>query len=79
MTEKYAEIRLNLKENGISTLGENQNIRATGLSFDKDFFYLELEDRRRIGVPYNWFWRLAKATQEQRMNWHFIEKGSGIH
>lgn len=70
---------MNLKKNGMSTSAEQQDIRATGLSFENDFFYIELEDGWRIGVPYNWFWRLAKATQEQRLNWRFIGKGSGIH
>ena len=63
----------------MSTSAEQQHIRATGLSFENDFFYIDLEDGRRIGVPYHWFWRLDQATQEQRMNWRFIGQGSGIH
>lgn len=54
-------------------------IRATDVRIEEQLFYAILEDGREIGVPYNWFWRLEEATQEQRKNWRFIGKGFGIH
>ncbi len=42
-------------------------------------FYVHLEDGREIGVPYDWYWRLAQATLEQLKNWRFIGGGFGIH
>lgn len=52
---------------------------AIDIRIEKDLFYVVLEDGREIGVPYNWYWRLANATMEQRQNWRFISDGVGIH
>lgn len=52
--------------------------RATGIKIEADKFYVQLEDGREIGVPYNWYWRLNQATDAQRRNWRFISDGYGI-
>ncbi|WP_420459583.1 DUF2442 domain-containing protein [Neolewinella sp.] len=57
----------------------NNEPLATDVRIEAERFYAVLEDGREIGVPYDWFWRLAKATEEQRGNWRFIGKGAGIH
>ena len=41
-------------------------ISASGVSFDDDSMWFELEDGRTIGVPYAWFPRLLNATPLQR-------------
>ena len=58
---------------------ENKEILATGVRIEADRFYLLLEDGRELGVPYHWFWRLERATPEQRKNWELIADGYGIH
>lgn len=58
---------------------ELQDIKATDVRMEKDMFYVLLEDGRELGVPYQWFWRLAQATIDQRQNWRFISGGYGIH
>lgn len=52
---------------------------AINVRMEEDMFYVILEDGREIGVPYNWYWRLANATNEQRQSWRFISGGVGIH
>ena len=52
--------------------------RATGLRIEADKFYVQLEDGREIGVPYDWYWRLNQATDQQRKAWRFISGGYGI-
>ena len=52
---------------------------ATDVRIEAERFYAVLQDGREIGVPYGWFWRLEKATEEQRKNWRFIGEGAGIH
>jgi len=63
----------------MNTLAEIDNIRATDVRIEKDLFYVKLEDGRDVGVPYDWYWRLAGASDEQRQNWRFISGGHGIH
>ena len=52
---------------------------ATDVRIEAERFYAMLQDGREIGVPYDWFWRLEQATEEQRNNWRFIGEGAGIH
>ena len=40
---------------------------------------VNLEDGRTIGVPVEWYPRLANATPQERANWTIIEAGWGIH
>ena len=54
-------------------------ILGKDIRLESEKFFVILEDEREIGVPYHWFPRLAKATEEQRRNWRFIGKGLGIH
>ncbi|MBK7409238.1 MAG: DUF2442 domain-containing protein [Saprospirales bacterium] len=63
----------------MSTLVDIEPVKARHIRFEKSLFYVELEDGREIGVPYIWFWRLDKGTDEQRRRWRFIGQGAGIH
>lgn len=60
-------------------LVEIQEARAIDVRIEQDKFYVQLEDGREIGVPYNWFWRLNQATEAERKDWRFISDGYGIH
>jgi hypothetical protein len=44
-----------------------------------DGFTVQLQDGRRLWVPYSWFPRLEAATPSQRANWELIGSGIGIH
>lgn len=69
-----------LKANGMSSsANKKETVRAVDVRIETNMFYAVLEDGREIGVPYEWFWRLAEATEEQRRNWRLIGRGSGIH
>ena len=57
----------------------NRQVKAIDVRITDDLFYAILEDGREIGVPYNWFFRLEQASEEQRNNWRFIGDGHGIH
>jgi len=52
---------------------------ATRVSFEGTRLIIEIDDGRKIGVPVEWFPRLAKATTVQRNNHRFIAGGAGIH
>jgi hypothetical protein len=43
------------------------SISAKSIRFDDDSFWVELSDRRTLGVPLAWFPRLLHATSEQRL------------
>jgi len=58
---------------------ETKEILAVDVRMGEDMFYVLLNDGREIGVPYSWFWRLERATPEQREEWELIGMGSGIH
>jgi len=62
-----------------SSANKQEMVRAVDVRIEANMFYVVLEDGREIGVPYNWFWRLAEATEEQRRNWRLIGHGAGIH
>lgn len=53
--------------------------KAVSVRTEADKFFVVLDDGREIGVPYNWFPRLAGATPAQRDGWRLIGKGTGIH
>ena len=54
-------------------------VRARGVSFKDNRFYVQLVDEREISVPLAWFPRLQNATDEQRDAWELIGQGVGIH
>jgi len=56
-----------------------KEILATGVRIEQEMFYVLLKDGREIGVPYDWYWRLHKATPQQRLNWELIADGYVIH
>lgn len=47
--------------------------------FHNQKLYVKLSDNREVGVPIEWFPRLAKATKKQLDNWRLIGQGMGIH
>jgi hypothetical protein len=63
----------------MSTLVEIQAIQATDVRLEQERFYVLLEDGREIGIPYEWFPRLAGASQEDLSKWRFIGGGAGLH
>lgn len=65
-------------KSGMSSLAEYKPIKATQVRIDAERFYVLLEDGRELGIPYDWYWRLAEATQEQLNNWRLIAGGQGI-
>ena len=44
-----------------------------------DTLAVELEDGRTISVPLAWYPRLHHGTSGERLNWHLIGGGEGIH
>ena len=44
----------------------SSSVRATGIRFDEDSFWVELSDGRTLGVPLAWFPRLLRASPAQR-------------
>jgi hypothetical protein len=53
--------------------------RAIGVTINDEALSLDLEDGRTIAVPLAWYPRLQHATSDERANWRFINRGSGIH
>jgi hypothetical protein len=62
----------------MSSLADYKTIKATNVRIEADRFFILLEDGRELGVPYDWYWRLAEATPEQLNNWRLIAGGQGI-
>jgi hypothetical protein len=58
---------------------QDKTVRARGVSFKDNRFYVQLVDEREISVPLAWFPRLQNATDEQRNAWELIGQGVGIH
>jgi len=55
------------------------NPLAQKLKFDNDTMWVELIDGRCLGIPYQYFPRLANATMEQRNNYIISGGGIGLH
>ena len=53
--------------------------KAVDVWFTDDMLYVLLEDGREIGVPIEWFSKLAQANPQQRTKWRMIGGGVGIH
>jgi len=62
----------------MSTLDVEQ-VRGASLSFTDDSLVCELADGRTITVPLAYYPRLLHATPEQRNDFRWIGRGSGIH
>ena len=56
-----------------------QEVKVESLWFDEEYIYLKIADGRIIGNPIKWFPRLATASKEQRNNYEFICRNTGIH
>lgn len=52
---------------------------AAKVRFDAGMMHVRLVDGREVGVPIEWFPRLAQATDTQRNRWRLIGNGVGIH
>jgi hypothetical protein len=52
---------------------------AADIWFDADMMHIRLIDGREIGIPLEWFPKLRDASDEKRMKWRLIGKGTGIH
>jgi len=44
-----------------------------------DTLTVDLTDGRTMTVPLAWYPRLSHGTGEERVNWHLIGQGEGIH
>lgn len=52
---------------------------AVDVWFAESKMYVRLVDGRELGVPIDWFPRLRDASEQDKNNWRFIGRGSGIH
>jgi hypothetical protein len=55
----------------------NSSVRATGVRFDEDQMWVDLEDGRTLGVPLAWFPRLLHGSPEIRRKVRISP--SGLH
>ncbi|MDX2068843.1 MAG: DUF2442 domain-containing protein [Haliscomenobacter sp.] len=62
----------------MSSSAEYKPIKATQVRIAAERFYVLLEDGRELGIPYDWYWRLAGARLEELNNWRLIAGGQGI-
>ena len=62
----------------MSSLADFKTIKATNVRIEADRFFVLLEDGHELGIPYEWYWRLAEATTEQLNNWRLIAGGQGL-
>ena len=53
--------------------------QATAVWFAADRLWLRLADGRELGVPLEWFPRLAGAAGAQRDRWELTDQGFGVH
>lgn len=53
--------------------------RARKVSFDKDTFWVDLSDGRKLGVPLAWFPRLLDAPPAARRKCVISGGGTGLH
>ncbi len=52
--------------------------KAKNLTFDENYLHGELEDGRIISTPLRWYPELLKLSHEERQNFRFICRGTGI-
>ena len=53
--------------------------QATAIWVDDAMLWVRLADGRELGVPLEWFPRLARATPEQLQHCAIFDQGFGIH
>ncbi len=63
----------------MSTLPNRPEPLAVNVTFETDYFTVQLNDGRALSVPYVYSSRLAEATPEQRADYRLIGRGDGIH
>jgi len=51
------------------------SVGATGVRFDEDSFWVDLDDGRVIGVPLAWFPRFLEGTADQREQVRITSRG----
>ena len=61
------------------TITKSKTPKAVDIHFDDKRFYVELDDERVIGIPLQWFPRLAQASGEQQKQWEISPSGQGIY
>ncbi|MFN0016198.1 MAG: DUF2442 domain-containing protein [Saprospiraceae bacterium] len=61
------------------TTSKVESPKAVTVRIEAFKFFVVLDDGREIGIPYDWFPRLAGATSAQRERWRLIGKGTGIY
>jgi hypothetical protein len=53
--------------------------RIIDVKVTDDTLSVELEDGRTISVPLAWYPRLRYGAADERLSWHLIGGGEGIH
>ena len=53
--------------------------QAMTIWFASERLWVRLADGRELGIPLEWFPRLAGAEAAQRDRWELIDQGFGIH
>ena len=48
---------------------EYKPIKTTQVRIAVERFYVLLEDGRELGIPYDWYWRLAEAIEQLALDW----------
>ena len=71
-------VQIESQKRGMISLAEYKTIKASQVRIAAERFYVLLEDGRELGIPYDWYWRLAEATPEQLNNWRLIAEGKGF-
>lgn len=61
----------------MNTLIEKR-IKATNLDFTDDYMIVTLDDARILQIPLMWYPKLYHSTLEQKRNFRWIGRGSGI-
>ena len=56
----------------------SSSLKGKAVHIDENYLHVELNDRRIISTPMEWYPPLQKASLEQLKNYRFICRGTGI-
>jgi hypothetical protein len=62
----------------MSTLTLEHEPLAAEVTFSGEMLTVRLADGRSLSVPLEWYPRLARATEQERGNWHLLGDGYAI-
>jgi len=61
------------------SIAEGEYPRIVDVEVTDRWITAAFTDGRQISLPLGWSWRLERATPEQRVRWHIIGDGEGVH